>query len=201
MAVNIQRREIEQQRLAQLVELNKGELELLEVSRDRSLFVIGLKHIAAPVGITAEKVEIRSQHRASFSLPTAYPMLRPLLRFDQPIFHPNGYTNGAYCIGTEKQWFPARFLHELLAGVVHDIQLIGPFCMGNDSPANQEAWEYYKVAANLQKMRNRLKPVHLKLLLAKAAASPGREQDIRLLEGKAPAAKAGSGRAIRLLDK
>jgi len=118
--------------------------------------------------ITARGVEFRDNHRFTIDLPPEYPLQAPIVRFMEPIFHPNWYPDGRVCYGT--QWAPGDKLSEL---VIDTIKMMTYDIVNTRSPANGMANEWY--LQNRERIRN---------IIPKVQFPPPSEEGLEIYEEK-----------------
>jgi len=115
-----------------------------EVSEDYRLYDIKLIGIETLVGTTEEDMRMSNYHEFSVKVPLNPKLENPNIKFKEPIFHPNWYSDGRICFGT--QWVQGDKLSELVIDVIKMMlfEIVNP-----RSPANSSANEWY-----LQNERN-----------------------------------------------
>lgn len=81
----------------------------------------------------------RNSHDVKISLSSSYPLGKPMVTMQTPIFNPHIFTSGAFCLGDV--WNPAEsldvFVQRLIAIIVCDPVILDP-----RSPANGEAMRW-----------------------------------------------------------
>jgi hypothetical protein len=96
-------------------------------------------------GFVDEFGTIRRRHHLFLEFPKVYPMeAPPTFKRVSPLFHPNIYPHGVFCLGFEgeRQWTPAVSLESLILHVSRLIRF-DPEWVNLDPPANRtkEFWE------------------------------------------------------------
>lgn len=95
--------------------------------------------------------DIQKASEVQIILPERYPIEQPTASFKTPIFNPNVYASGKWCIGRWNQMeFLDLFVKRLMQLVALDPRIIDP-----RSPANAEAAQWY---VRLQGLRPNLFP-------------------------------------------
>ena len=127
--------------MVDLRDRSKGMLDF-RVSNNYQHYVVTIDGIEALVGAT--KGIKRKYHVFTIDLPPEYPLRQPDVRFKETIFHPNWYSDGRICFGT--QWVQGDKLSELVIDIIKmmTFEIVNP-----RSPANSVANEWY-----LQNKRN-----------------------------------------------
>ncbi|NJN74938.1 MAG: ubiquitin-conjugating enzyme E2 [Synechococcaceae cyanobacterium RL_1_2] len=78
----------------------------------------------------------RDRHKLTISLSETYPRTKPYVKFTEPLFHPNVFTNGYVCLGD--YWNMGESLAQLVIRLSKIIQY-DPEVLGLVSPAHAEA--------------------------------------------------------------
>jgi ubiquitin-protein ligase len=104
-------------------------------------------------GYVDEMLTVRKKHRIFLEFPRAYPLeAPPTFKRVSPLFHPNIYPHGVFCLGFEgdRKWRPSVSLESL---VLHVSRLIrfDPDWVNIYPPANRttEFWEEFLKRATL----------------------------------------------------
>ena len=99
---------------------------------------ITIDGIETLVGTTESNYTECSRHVFHIELPPGYPMTAPIVKFDNPIFHPNWYLDGRVCYGDH--WSSSDRLRDFIVDIVQMMmfKIVMP-----DSPANSDANMWY----------------------------------------------------------
>lgn len=121
--------------MADLKDQSKGMLDF-SVTNNYQQYDLAIDGIETLVG--ANRGTIRKRHRFIIELPPEYPLQQPTIRFKETIFHPNWYSDGRVCFGT--QWVPGDKLSELVIDIIKmmTFEIVNP-----RSPANSTANDWY----------------------------------------------------------
>jgi ubiquitin-protein ligase len=82
-----------------------------------------------------------SRVRATITLSGRYPIQAPTVHLAPVVYHPNVFASGMVCLGTK--WIPTEGL-DLLVKRIAQIVTFDPAVLGEDSPANRDALEWYR---------------------------------------------------------
>lgn len=110
-------------------------------------YVVTISKIETLVGTTEKKAVKQRRHVFTIDIPPEYPEVRPNVKFEKPVFHPNWYSSGRVCYG--RQWAPVDKLSELVVDTVKMMlfEIVAP-----GDPANGDANGWYK--RNKESIRN-----------------------------------------------
>ena len=121
--------------MVSLRDQSKGMLDFRE-SNNYQHYDVTIDGIETLVGAT--KGTKRKRHAFTIDLSPEYPLRQPDVRFKNTIVHPNWYSDGRICFGT--QWVQGDTLSELVIDVIKMMifEIVNP-----RSPANSSANEWY----------------------------------------------------------
>ena len=128
-------------------QLNQSDRTMLEVQPVGSRPYQAYNLVFHCAGYADEFGSLRQRHQVFLEFPKAYPMeAPPTFKRVSPLFHPNIYPHGVFCLGfeAERKWRPGISLESLILHVSRLVRF-DPDWVNLDPPANrtQSYWEEF----------------------------------------------------------
>ena len=137
-----ERREQDLRKLEVLAEQSNRMIRIVSVSGNPiSQIVAALLYKTAPNRRYPH--EVSEETHVQIDLSSQYPFQEPNAVIKTVIFHPNVYSSGKICFGTE--WRPTEGL-DLLVKRIAQIITFDPTILNEESPANSDALSWYRSA-------------------------------------------------------
>jgi ubiquitin-protein ligase len=135
-----ERRRQDLAKITRLGERSRGRIAITEIKGaplDEAILTLAYKTAPSP----RYPHESRDSTRIRVILGARYPFQEPAIDVLDPVFNPNVYTSGRFCLGAK--WLPTEGL-DLLIMRVAKILAFEPEILNDRSPANLEATQWYK---------------------------------------------------------
>jgi hypothetical protein len=135
-----ERRRQDLAKITRLGERSRGRIAISEVvgaPLDEAVLTLAYKTAPSP----RYPDETRDTTRIRVVLSTRYPFQEPAIDVLDPVFNPNVYGSGRFCLGAK--WMPTEGLDMLIMRVAK-ILTFDPEILNDRSPANMEATQWYK---------------------------------------------------------
>jgi hypothetical protein len=130
-------------KVTRLGERSRGRITISEVKGaplDEAVITLAYKTAPSP----RYPRESRDSTRVRVVLSSRYPFQEPAIETLDPVFNPNVYASGRFCLGAK--WLPTESL-DLLITRVAKILTFDPEILNDRSPANMEATQWYKATS------------------------------------------------------
>lgn len=138
-----ERRRQDLAKITKLGQRSRGRITIDDVKGaplDEAVLTLAYKTVASP----RYPEESRDTTRIRVVLSARYPFQEPAIEVLDPVFNPNVYTSGRFCLGAK--WLPTESLDMLITRVAK-ILTFDPEIINDRSPANMEATQWYKATA------------------------------------------------------
>jgi hypothetical protein len=135
-----ERRRQDLAKITRLGERSRGRIAISEVigaPLDEAVLTLSYKTAPSP----RYPEEKRDSTRIRVVLSARYPFQEPAIDVLDPVFNPNVYGSGRFCLGAK--WMPTEGLDMLIMRVAK-ILTFDPEILNDRSPANMEATQWYK---------------------------------------------------------
>ncbi|MHB1207867.1 MAG: ubiquitin-conjugating enzyme E2 [Rhodospirillaceae bacterium] len=134
-----ERRRQDLAKITRLGERSRGRITISEIKGaplDEAVITLAYKTAPSP----RYPHESRDATRIRVVLSSRYPFQEPAIEALDPLYNPNVYTSGRFCLGAK--WLPTEGLDMLVARVAKIITF-NPEIVSDRSPANMEAAQWY----------------------------------------------------------
>ena len=137
-----ERRRQDLAKITKLGERSRGRIAVSEIKgAPLDEAVLTLAYRTAPSARYPQ--ETRDATRIRIVLSARYPFQEPAIEVLDPVFNPNVYASGRFCLGTK--WIATEGLDRLVVRAIK-ILTFDPEIMNDRSPANMEATYWFKAA-------------------------------------------------------
>ena len=137
-----ERRRQDLAKVTRLGERSRGRISITETKGsplDEAIITLTYKTVPSP----RYPEESRDSTRVRVVLSARYPFQEPAIEALDPVFNPNIYTSGRFCLGAK--WLATESLDFLLMRVAK-ILTFNPEILSDRSPANMQAAQWYNAA-------------------------------------------------------
>ena len=139
-----ERRRQDLAKLTRLGERSRGRIVISDIKGqplDEAVITLAYKTVPSP----RYPQEVRDATRVRVILSARYPFQEPAIEALDPVFNPNIYTSGRFCLGAK--WLATENLDLLITRVIK-ILTFNPEILSDRSPANMEAAQWYNATAS-----------------------------------------------------